>query len=106
MQGDCAGTRTVVLVLDSVPRVTEAVGVSEAGEALYLLSLGSDEMQSPVVIRDNGIAVWRKVDGERSVRLIAEEIAAAEGVDAFSIVDDVLAFLNAMADVGLIADTS
>lgn len=68
-------------------------------DEIVVMSLSSGDFYS---LTGTGRAIWLLIDGSRDLAAIIAELAADYGVEAAAIADEVMAFVVALSDAGLI----
>ncbi len=84
--------------LDRVRRAEASEG-EPAGEDYFVLDLETGKYYS---LGEVGGFIWQRLDGSSSLARIAEEVSGAFEVGASEARSDVLEFVGALADLGLI----
>lgn len=82
----------------SRPRRGKGLAWREVDGRVLLLSRGATEL---VRLNATGSFLWLRMDGRKTVRELAGELATAHQVDPDNVLDDVVSFLVALAEAGL-----
>lgn len=89
------------MTLDVVAKA-DGVIFELAGDRAVLLDADGTEM---ITLNPTGTLVWRAIDGRRSTAELAAEVhAAVTGVELADVTDDVVAFVDELRALGLVAD--
>lgn len=92
-----------MLEIETRLRVADSVAAVESEGATYVLVLGSPEMQSPLVLRNTALLIWRQIDGSASAQQIADIVSAEANLPAEDVMPDVCDFLTDLYDAKLVS---